>query len=282
MNSPFSVILPALNEAGAIGATVDRLKTLSPCPEIIVVDDGSSDGTGDIAASRGAKVIRHPAPGGYGRSIKDGLRVATNEVIVIADADGTYPLERCSDLVSCIDRGFDMAVGARTGRYYRGSFFKMPARILLKWLVEFTAGRSIPDINSGFRAFRRSEVLAFEEDLCNGFSFTTTITLIHMLTGKFVTYIPIEYFGRVGRSKVRIVRDSLRTLQYVTEVIALYNPLKLIVLLCSVLFLLAAITVVLLPSSLGIASIFITGAFLTFALGITARLLSSLLRARRS
>jgi hypothetical protein len=103
-----------------------------------------------------------------------------------------------------------------------------------------------------------------------------------MLTGKFVTYIPIEYFGRVGRSKVRIVRDSLRTLQYVTEVIALYNPLKLIVLLCSVLFLLAAITVVLLPSSLGIASIFITGAFLTFALGITARLLSSLLRARRS
>lgn len=241
---------------------------------MIVIDDGSSDQTASVAKDAGAVVLRHPAPGGYGRSLKDGIRHATNDIVAITDADGTYPVERLPELVQLIDSGFDMAVGARRGKYYRGSFLKMPARILLQWLVEFTTGRRIPDINSGLRVFRKSDAEQYFGDLCNGFSFTTTITLIYMLTGKFVQYTPIDYAARIGKSKVRIIRDSLRTLQYVVEVIARFNPLKLFILLSFLLgfFAVASLvsTFVMRDPSLPLLlfTIFLASSFLMFGLGI--------------
>lgn len=271
----YSVIIPALNEEAGIRSVLDRLAALSPRPEIIVVDDGSSDRTGDIAKEFGAIVLRHPAAAGYGRSLKDGIQKASHEIVAITDADGTYPIERLPELVAGIEAGFDMVVGARHGRHYQGSLIKMPARILFKWLVEFTTGRKIPDINSGLRAFRKSEVLRVIDDLCDGFSFTTTVTLIFMLTGKFVKYIPIDYAARVGKSKVRLIQDSLRTLQYITEVIATYNPLKLYVLLSFILAFVAvlAAAVSIIASDVGylfFSSIFIVGAFIVFSFGIQA------------
>lgn len=273
--TPYSVIIPALNEEEGIVGVLERLKALSPRPEIIVVDDGSTDRTGERARSAGATVIRHPMPGGYGRSLKDGIRAASNEIVCITDADGTYPVERLPELVADIANGFDMSVGARTGRHYRGSLLKMPARIVFKWLVEFTTGRLIPDINSGLRAMRKADVLAVEQDLCNGFSFTTTITLIEFLTGKFVKYTPIDYAKRAGRSKVHIIQDSLRTLQYIVEVIATYNPLKLFVLLSGFLGFLTVAAVVefflfLEPWFLIFASVFLVGACILFAFGLHA------------
>ncbi len=275
--SSYSVIIPALNEEGGIAAVIDRLQALSPRPEIIVVDDGSTDKTGEIAKSKGAVVIRHPSPGGYGRSLKDGLRVATNELTAIADADGTYPVERIPELIASLEDGYDMVVGARHGKHYRGAFLKMPARIVFKWLVEFTTGRRVPDINSGLRSFRKTEVLKYEEDLCNGFSFTTTITLIYLLTGKFVRYVPIDYGARKGRSKVRIIQDSLRTLQYITEVIVTYNPLKLFVLMSGFLGFFVALSlleffIMLDPFFLLLASLFLIGAVLTFGMGLLAHI----------
>ncbi len=227
----YSVIVPALNEEQGIASVIRRLQRLSPSPEIIVVDDGSSDRTAEIALTEGAKVVPHPVPSGYGRSLKDGIHAASHDIIAITDADGTYPVERLTDLLSVLERGADMVVGARQGKYYRGTFLKMPARVVFKWLVEFTTGRSIPDINSGLRVFRRSQVLPYFDALCNGFSFTTTITLIYSLTGKIICYEPIDYGKRSGASKVRIIRDSLRTLQYITETIARFNPIKLFLLL---------------------------------------------------
>ena len=275
MNS-FTVIIPALNEEGTIGETVDRTRNAG-ATEVIVVDDGSSDRTGDLAKQHGAIVIRHPAPGGYGKSLKDGIKAAKNDIVVIADADGTYPLERSGDLVSLLHQGYDMVVGARTGPHYRGSFLKMPARILFKWLVEFTTGRRIPDINSGFRAFRVSTVLKYERDLCNTFSFTTTLTLIYMLTGKFVEYVSIDYNARIGHSKVKLVRDSLRTLQYIVEVIAKYNPLKLFALLALLLLSVSAASAVLLLVSdvwdtafAFISVLSFIGACVVFAVGLHA------------
>lgn len=271
----YSVIIPALNEEEGITAVLDRLKALSPRPEIIVVDDGSSDKTGEKAKAAGATVIRHPMPGGYGRSLKDGIRAASNEIVCITDADGTYPVERLPELAADIEAGFDMSVGARTGKHYRGSLLKMPARIVFKWLVEFTTGRLIPDINSGLRAMRKSDVLAVERDLCNGFSFTTTITLIQLLTGKFVKYTPIDYAKRAGRSKVHIIQDSLRTLQYIVEVIATYNPLKLFILLSGFLGFLAVFAMVefflfLEPWFLIFAAIFLVGSAILFGFGLHA------------
>jgi polyisoprenyl-phosphate glycosyltransferase len=270
----YSVIIPALNEEGGIHSVIDRLHALSPRPEVIVVDDGSTDRTGAIASEAGAKVIRHPSPGGYGRSLKDGILSASSDVIAIADADGTYPVERIPDLLAALEQGYDMVVGARTGRHYRGSFLKMPARIIFKWLVEFTTGRSIPDINSGLRVFRKSEVTQYFDDLCNGFSFTTTITLIYMLTGKFLHYVLIDYGKREGKSKVRIIRDSLRTLQYITEVIAVYNPLKLFILISGLLGLAGALLLCGALFSQGEPLLMLTGSlaiftsFIVFSLGI--------------
>lgn len=278
MTPPYSIIIPALNEQDGIGPTLEKLRRLSGSPEIIVVDDGSTDGTAAVVRGfPGIILLSHPSPGGYGRSLKDGIRRASTDIVVITDADGTYPSDSIPSLVADIERGFDMAVGARTGKHYRGLFLKMPARLIFKWLVEFTTGRSIPDINSGLRAFKKNDALAIEEDLCNGFSFTTTQTLIMILQGKFVHYRPIEYGARIGRTKVRIIRDSLRTLQYIMEAIAAYNPLKIFVLLSGFL---GALTIVALVwsavfrdlFSLLLGTFLLIGSMIVFAIGILAHL----------
>lgn len=281
----YSVVIPALNEEGAIGVLIDQLRSLPSAPEIIVVNDGSTDGTLRIAQEKGVRILSHPAPAGYGRSAKDGMMIAEHDTIVVIDADGTYPALSIPPLLAEFDRGFDMVVGARHGKEYRGTFLKMPARIILKWLVEFTTGRNIPDINSGLRVFRRSTTLPYVDHLCNGFSFLTTITLIYMLSGKFVSYMPIEYYARIGHSKVRIIRDSLRTLQYITEVIALYNPLKLYLLLCAVLGVLGLVSLVTTflfadPGYLVFAVFFLIGAVLMFGIGVHAHIQASLARPR--
>jgi polyisoprenyl-phosphate glycosyltransferase len=110
----------------------------------------------------------------------------------------------------------------------------MPLRRLLRFIVEFTAGRSIPDINSGLRVFGRSAVLEYYDHLCDTFSFTTSMTLAYMMTGKFVAYVPIDYNKRVGASKVRLLRDSMKTLQYIVEAAIYYNPLKMFVLMACI------------------------------------------------
>jgi len=233
--SGVTVVVPAYNEAGAIAETLTHLqKALTQWArpsEIIVVSDGSTDETAPIAESIGVRVISHPLNSGYGRSILSGIEAATYDTIAIIDADGTYPAEQLGDLLTHYAKGFHMVVAARQGRYYEGSFGKQILRIFFRWLAEFTCGRSIPDINSGFRVFDRRPVLAWRNSLSTGFSFTTTITLLFMLNYYFVGYLPIPYSQRVGRSKVRLFKDSLRSLQIILTMIAQFNPLKLYLLL---------------------------------------------------
>ncbi len=225
-----SIIIPAYNEENAIADVIESIQSLTVDGEIIVVDDGSSDQTSAIAKNAGAIVVRHPINMGYGKSLKDGILVAKNDLILITDADGTYPIKSIPLFVEKMSEGYDMLVGARQGKVYQGSALKRIARIVLKMLAEFTTGRQIPDINSGLRAFRKNDVLHYFADICNGFSFTTTLTLIYFLEGKIVGYLPIAYEKRIGHSKVRILRDALRTLQYMTETIVHYNPIKLFLL----------------------------------------------------
>jgi polyisoprenyl-phosphate glycosyltransferase len=227
----FSIIIPAYNEEDAIAPVVDALRNLALDAEVIVVDDGSTDRTGEIARLHGAVVVRHPANRGYGRSVKDGVQYARSDVIVVSDADGTYPIDKIPELIKKFDEGFDMVVGARQGSEYRESFFKMILRKILKTIVEFATGRYIPDVNSGLRVFRASGARPYFPDICDGFSFTTTITLVYHLTHKTVAYVPIPYAKRVGKSKVKMLHDTLRTLQYITECIVRYNPLKLFLVL---------------------------------------------------
>jgi glycosyltransferase involved in cell wall biosynthesis len=287
-----TIVIPALDEEATIGATVDGVRESLDREriehEIIVVDDGSKDRTGAIAAERGARVIAHPSPGGYGRSLKDGIAAARHDLIGITDADGTYPVHRLPELYRLVqDKGFDMAVGARTGPAYRGTFLKTPARKVFHWLTEYATGQKIADINSGLRVFRKGFVEQHSHTISSGFSFTTTITLAALLNGYFVKYIPVEYYERTGDSHIRYFRDSLRSLQIIVESILYYNPFKLFLLLSSALMLVAATAVVgyvlvdSTPAQIVLAilgSTCFTGAFVVAAVGLAADLNRSVSR----
>jgi polyisoprenyl-phosphate glycosyltransferase len=271
-----SVVIPALNEEGAICATVTNISQVlvaaSLVPfEIVVVDDGSQDKTGAEAVRAGARVVRHAHNVGYGRSLKDGIQAASHDLIVICDADGTYPAAAIPELVRLYRDGFDMVVGERHGPHHRQSVMKSSLRAVLRLLVEWTAGRRIPDINSGMRVFSRAAAMKYFPHLCETFSFTTSMTLAYMMTNRFVTYHRIEYYERIGQSKVRLFKDSLRTLQYVVEAIVYYNPLK-IFLLASLICLVAAALMFAISLSFGI----VTGVMLAVGTTMVAVLMMGL------
>jgi glycosyltransferase involved in cell wall biosynthesis len=283
-----SIVIPAYNEQGAILTTVNQIqKAMDELQisswEIVIVDDGSLDETpvhlkalSDLPC---LKVIRHPHNLGYGRSLKDGILAAQYDTIVITDADSTYPFEKLGGLLKEYEKGFDMVVGKRTGKFYRESIIKSPLRKILKFLVEFTAGRSVPDINSGFRVFSKSTVKDYFKHLCDTFSFTTSMTLAYMMTGKTVHYVDIPYHERHGQTKVRLVRDSLRTLQYILQAINYYNPLK-IFLLFAILCFTGALMGFAMSTFFGLRSGFLLGigGFLTCIIIICFGLIADLLK----
>ena len=226
----FTVVIPAVNEADAVGDVVHRVRDVMTSTsepfEIIVVDDGSTDNTAEEASTAGAMVIQHPQNAGYGAGLKTGISHAQYDHIVITDADGTYPIDRIPDLMSYAGR-FDMVVGARRGKYYRESFVKEPSRIIFAALCNWVTGQRVPDPNSGLRVFRTMLARQYFHLISQGFSFTTTITLAALSNGYFVKYVPIDYHKRVGRSKVKLLRDIPRTTQIILQAIVYYNPIKL-------------------------------------------------------
>ncbi len=224
-----SIIVPAYNEVAGIGVAIDEIYEVmdkAGIPfEVIVVDDGSDDGTSEQALEKRAVVLRHEENRGYGASLKHGIRQAKAELVAITDADGTYPSDRLPELIALID-GCDMTVGARTGRHVHISLIRRPAKWLIGRLASYLAGVKIPDLNSGLRVMRKSVVERFLSILPNGFSFTTTITLA-MLTNDFeVRFIPIDYHKRTGRSKIRPLRDTLKFAQLIVRTVMYFNPLK--------------------------------------------------------
>ncbi len=281
-----SVVIPAYNEGGAIRETVEEARSVLTGagyadPEIIIVNDGSSDDTAAEAERAGAKVLTNPHNMGYGFSLKRGIAAAKNELIVITDADRTYPFGSVIPMLERKKEGFDLVVGARTGENYRESALKMLLRRVLRAFVEFVAGRRIPDINSGLRVFDRSTVMPFFPRLCNTFSFSTSQTLAYMMTAKFVCYVDIPYNARKGKSHVRMLRDSLKTMQYITEAAVYYNPLKIFVLITLGMLLLALIggIVRLATGSAGgmLFTAALTGAVTAFCFGLLAVLLKQIM-----
>lgn len=229
---PVSIVVPAYNEEGAIGAVLHRLlETLRASDltyEVLVVDDGSLDRTAEIVAQiEGVTFLQHRVNKGYGAALKTGIRQAQYDLICITDADGTYPNERIADLVAHLDKGgFDMVVGARTGANVAIPLVRKPAKWALGQVANYVAGERIPDLNSGLRVFRRVVALRMFNMLPDQFSFTTTITLGMMTNLYLVDFMPVDYYARVGKSKIRPVRDTLNFLQLVLRIALYFAPLK--------------------------------------------------------
>lgn len=282
MTLKVTVLIPAYNEESAIADTVHRARAAlqaSGCEgRVIVINDGSTDGTGAAALATGVALINHPTNGGYGRALKSGVREAEGDWIAIVDADGSYPIEKLGELLRDIP-SYDMVVGARQGLSYRGSLLKWQGRKALTALVRFVTGVAVPDVNSGMRVFRRSIALANLDRFSNGFSFTTTLTLAMFNQGHFVKYVSVPYASRIGKSKVRMGRDTLRTMQILVMAILAYNPIKLFLAFSGLAAVVGFAGVAAVGLTLGIgAAVFLAtlvtfGLFLLFGLGLVCDLL---------
>lgn len=242
-----SIVIPAYNEEQAIGGVLERLLVVMEHPgvpyEIIVVDDGSQDATVEVAEGfEGVTVLRHRENRGYGAALKTGIRHAQYDLICITDADGTYPVERIPELVARLaEVGYDMVVGARVGENVSIPLVRRPAKWAIGRLANFVAGESISDLNSGLRVFRREVALRLLSLLPDQFSFTVTITLAMLTNGYLVEYVPINYYARIGRSKIRPIQDTLNFVQLVWRIALYFAPLKVFLPISALLLMLALI-----------------------------------------
>jgi glycosyltransferase involved in cell wall biosynthesis len=228
-----SIIVPAYNEQASIGFVLETLSTLMQQSgmmyEIIVVDDGSHDGTAQIVEAHTEIVlVRHKVNRGYGAALKTGIQHAQHNLICITDADGTYPNERIPELAAAlVDGRYDMVVGARIGANVNIPALRRPAKWVIGRLATLVAAEPIADVNSGLRVFKRAVAVRFFNLLPEGFSFTTTITLAMLSNGYRVDYIPIDYKVRIGKSKIRPIRDTLNFVQLILRVGLYFAPLKI-------------------------------------------------------
>ena len=220
-----SIVIPAKDEAEAIGKVVGLARERYPDAEIIVVDDGSTDETAEIARTAGAQVIRHPESLGNGAAVKAGARAATGDIIAFMDGDGQHDPRMLEPLLQQIDDGYDMAVGARDSGSH-ANIGRLFANGLYNGIASMMSGRPILDLTSGFRVARAQPFKQFLYLLPNGFSYPTTITMAFLRSGYPVTFVPIIAAQRIGKSHIRPFRDGIRFLVIIFKVTTLYAPLK--------------------------------------------------------
>jgi glycosyltransferase involved in cell wall biosynthesis len=223
-----SVVIPACNEEKVIGEIISELKRLPFISEILVVDDGSSDKTAEIAKNGGARVIRHPYNKGNGAAVKTGIRNASGEIVVLMDGDGQHNPQDTEKLVSKLDE-YDLVVGAR-GKGYFSPLGRKWGNSLLARLASFLTGVKIPDLTSGFRAAGRKYLLEFVHLFPNGFSYPTTCTLAFLKAGYSVRFEPVTQFKRKGgESKINLITDGARFFLLILKTITLFHPLKVFI-----------------------------------------------------
>ena len=234
-----SVIMPVYNEAESIRQVLERLfdhleriDEVRDRYEVILVDDGSSDATADIIADFVAaapelpvRLRQHPYNMGNGASIKTGIRHARGEVLVMMDADGQHDPACIPQFLEACQR-YDMVVGARSGQSQAGLHRRL-ANWVYNQFASYVTGRSVDDLTSGFRAFRRDVVRRFAALLPNGFSYPTTITLCLMRGGYSVHYMPITVARRAGKSKISLFSDGAKFLLVITKICMLFSPFKI-------------------------------------------------------
>ena len=220
-----SIVVPVYNEAENLQKLIGQIRAVGlPDSEIIVVDDGSSDGSAEIAMAAGASVVRHPYNIGNGAAVKSGMRAAKGRFIVLMDGDGQHKPEDIRKLLADADQ-YHMVVGARaTGSKLR--MHRNLANMVYNLLASYVTRFKVEDLTSGFRVIRRRDALRFIDLLPNTFSYPTTLTLACLRSGLTVKYVPIQTLYRAGQSKISLVTDGIRFLLIITKIATLFAPFR--------------------------------------------------------
>ena len=220
-----TVLLPAFNEEQAIVSTIHKIKDLHPDFEVLVIDDGSSDNTMQVAMDAGANVWPHPYNIGNGAAVKTGLRMARGEWIVMMDADGQHDPADIARLLEHKD-SFDLVVGAR-GKGSETAIHRDLANWFYNRLASYVTKFRVEDLTSGFRLVRASVVRDFIYLLPNTFSYPTTLTMGYLRSGRSVKYIPIQTAARKGKSKINLLSDGTRFFLIIAKITTLFSPLRI-------------------------------------------------------
>lgn len=282
-----SIVIPAFNEELAIGATLDEVKAAIASSrrryEIIVVDDGSADKTGDEAARRGARVVTHRRNRGYGASLKSGVLVARGAAVLFYDADNQFDAADIDRLIDELDT-HDAVLGARTSASH-APFSRRGGKKVLGWLANYLARTRIPDLNCGLRAIRRDVLLDYLHLLPNGFSASTTTTLVLLKENHDVRFVSVTVRKRIGTSTVKPVKDGVDTALLIVRLTTLLDPFRVFGPVSGVFFLFGLVWgayYIHLGRGLSTASLFmLVSAVIIFFFGLLADQVASLRRERR-
>jgi len=236
IHKSFSIIIPAYNEEDSIGSVIkniaEKLSNIDLIYEIIVVNDCSTDNTRQevISLDIPVRIIDHPVNKGYGASLKTGIKESKYDLIVITDADETYPNEKIIDLVYALyKKNHDMVIGARTGTNVSIPLIRKPAKWAINCLANYLTKTKIPDLNSGLRVMKKKFVLSHMNILPDGFSFTSTITIAALTNNNSIQYLPIDYYPRKGVSKIRPIHDTLNFIQLIIRTALYFDPLRVFI-----------------------------------------------------
>ena len=275
-----SIVLPAKNESAAIGQTLAQIQQLQLAHEIIVVNDGSTDQTKQVAESAGAKVVTHPYSKGNGAAIKTGARTATGDIIVFMDADGQHDPQDIPRLLEHIEQGYDLVVGARQ-KGSQASLGRGIANGLYNNLASYMTEQKVEDLTSGFRAVRAEKFREFLYLLPNGFSYPTTSTMAFFRAGYSVTYVPIHAAKRIGKSHINPVKDGIRFFLIIFKIATLFSPLKMFLPIAVVLFLIATswygYTLYEFNRFTNMSALLYTGSVMIFLMGLISEQITALL-----
>ena len=280
MTDFLSVVIPAKNEARNLAVLLPKIKNELPKAEIIVVNDGSTDSTSQVAKQHGAHCIDHEFSLGNGAAIKSGARSAKGDVIVFMDGDGQHDPRQIHSLLEQIGQGADLVVGARNSAG-QANLGRSLANRFYNWFASLVTGFKIADLTSGFRAVRAKKFRRFLNLLPNGFSYPTTSTMAFLRSGYRVKFIPIEVSRREGKSHIRPVRDGIRFLLIIFKVATLYSPLKVFVPVAALCFLLGlsryAYTFLYFGTFTNMSALLMVAAVQIFLIGLVSEQITSLI-----